>query len=446
MNGSFLRSDLGSFLHSNGVSSEGVLNVEYTRALLPPSYQASFQHDDWVGAVDVLSSTSPVSSKVPSGQPRILSGSFDGLLRVWNPSGATVATSSLCTAAPCQSIYSAQWLSSSRIVSSGFGVPIRLWSYSEPDLDGAAPSPNTTGTLQPQLDLYGHSGASNSLAIHHETERILSAGDDGTLALFSSTTDSSTHGPIPSFIKSPTTPISKRRRLSTPNKPTTTPRFGPLSITNAQPSNTTTQTTPKPLTATIFHPTDPSFAYTTSRDRTLRTHDLTTTTTLTTLTPQPSASLTCLASLPQLNLLAAGTSAHNISLVDPRVDTKSRTTEIARCTGFRNEVRCVVTSPESSYQIAGASFDGTVRIFDVRDSSSAVSSSSPSDAPSDLGNDVGVAGNRIRQIYKIPRRGNPQSERVAGGEGVKVFGLCWDGEVGVVSGGEDGGVQINRAG
>ena len=34
--------------------------------------------------------------------------------------------------------------------------------------------------------------------------------------------------------------------------------------------------------------------------------------------------------------------------------------------------------------------------------------------------------------------------RRVGGEGVKVFGVCWDEGVGVVSGGEDKKVQVNR--
>lgn len=388
----------------------------------------------------MLSSTSYAGgSRIRNKNSRILTGSFDGLLRVWNASGVVTATSALCTSASCQSIYNATWISPSRIVSSGFGVPIRLWSYSEPGLEvDQNLTPNTTGTLSPQLDLYAHRGASNCLAIHKETSHILSAGDDGTLALFSTSTDPEEHGALPTFIKIGP-PAPKKRRLSS-TKQSSTPRAGPLSTTN--PSSLSDSTSTRPLTGTIFHPHDPTFAYTTSRDRTLRTIDLTTTTTISTHTPQRDAALICLTALPSLKLLAAGTSSHSISLIDPRSDTRAATTEIARLIGFKNEVRAVHAAPStlSTYQLAGASFDGTVRIFDVRDTRSAL----------EANDDVVVGGaRRIRQIYRIPRRSNEKCDRVVGGEGVKVFGMCWDEEVGIVSADEDGtggSVQINKAG
>ena len=77
INGEFLRTTIDQFLTKNGINAEATLDVEYTRALVPPLNVTSFEHDDWVSAVDVLSG-------VQSGQERILSASYDGLLRVWN--------------------------------------------------------------------------------------------------------------------------------------------------------------------------------------------------------------------------------------------------------------------------------------------------------------------------------------------------------------------------
>jgi ribosome biogenesis protein YTM1 len=47
-------------------------------------------------------------------------------------------------------------------------------------------------------------------------------------------------------------------------------------------------------------------------------------------------------------------------------------------------------------------------------------------------------------IYVIDRETNQEGKRPVGGEGLKVFGVQWDKEVGIVSGGEDKMVQINR--
>src|SRR5271168_4898657 len=97
INGTFLRTTIEEYLIANGLSSENTLNLQYVRSLIPPLYEASFEHDDWVSCVDILSGSSAAGSwagsNVASGQERILSGSYDGLLRVWNKSGQAIATS-----------------------------------------------------------------------------------------------------------------------------------------------------------------------------------------------------------------------------------------------------------------------------------------------------------------------------------------------------------------
>ncbi|KAI5293385.1 WD repeat-containing protein 12, partial [Ascosphaera acerosa] len=59
----------------------------------------------------------------------------------------------------------------------------------------------------------------------------------------------------------------------------------------------------------------------------------------------------------------------------------------------------------------------------------------------------GVVG---ESVYTITRKSVEDAGAAAGaarrvgGEGVKVFGVCWDKEVGVLSAGEDKALQINR--
>ena len=62
INGNFLRTTLAEYLVSAGLSSETTLTLQYVRSSIPPSFTASFEHDDWVSAVDVLSSTSPAAA------------------------------------------------------------------------------------------------------------------------------------------------------------------------------------------------------------------------------------------------------------------------------------------------------------------------------------------------------------------------------------------------
>lgn len=47
-------------------------------------------------------------------------------------------------------------------------------------------------------------------------------------------------------------------------------------------------------------------------------------------------------------------------------------------------------------------------------------------------------------MYIIERESHKGKGRPVGGEGVKVFGVTWDKDVGIVSCGEDKSVQINR--
>jgi ribosome biogenesis protein YTM1 len=47
-------------------------------------------------------------------------------------------------------------------------------------------------------------------------------------------------------------------------------------------------------------------------------------------------------------------------------------------------------------------------------------------------------------VYVIERESQKGEKRAVGGEGIKVFGVAWDREVGIVSVGEDKRVQINR--
>lgn len=155
INGVFLRTTIEEYLTSNGLSAETTLNLQYVRSLIPPLYEASFEHDDWVSSVDVLSESSIRGGTL--GQERILSGSYDGLLRIWNKSGQTIATSASASAGGhTQGIKSAKFISPTKIASAGMDRTIRVWQYSESD-------DHFSGQLKPKLELYGHTGFIHSV-------------------------------------------------------------------------------------------------------------------------------------------------------------------------------------------------------------------------------------------------------------------------------------------
>lgn len=174
INGIFLRSSLEEYLTTSGLSAETVVSLEYVRSFIPPTFESSFEHEDWVSSVDVL------SQNIKPGQERILSGSYDGLLRMWNLSGQCIATSATASmGGHTQGIKTAKFMSPTKIASAGMDRTIRIWQYSEDESRAGS-----AGKLKPKLELYGHKQYIFSIAVHGD--RILSASGDDTIGLWTS--------------------------------------------------------------------------------------------------------------------------------------------------------------------------------------------------------------------------------------------------------------------
>ncbi|ENI05989.1 hypothetical protein COCC4DRAFT_167680 [Bipolaris maydis ATCC 48331] len=397
INGEFLRTTIDQFLTKNGINAEATLDVEYTRALVPPLNVTSFEHDDWVSAVDVLSG-------VQSGQERILSASYDGLLRVWNTSGDVLATSEAPNnGGRITSLKTAKWLSEKKMVAAGLDNTVRVYKYDD-----------DARTITTALELFNHRWGVEDVAVHAPSNRILSASSDTTVSLFSSNAKENPVAPS-NLLPNSTAASNKRQKLSKPDR--TAPARGALATFTGHSS---------PVSSVIFKPDDATVAYSASHDHTLKTWDLPTATCVDTRTT--GHSLLSLCAIPSRNLLATGTSARHITLVDPRASA----TQISAMTlrGHKNAVVSLDTDPSSEHNLVSASHDGTVQIWDLRNVS----------AGAQMGD--GLTGESVYTIYRQSRDGENVKSH---GEGAKVFTVCWDRQVGIVSGGEDKRVQINRA-
>lgn len=96
--------------------------------------------------------------------------------------------------------------------------------------------------------------------------------------------------------------------------------------------------------------------------------------------------------------------------------------------GHANSISSIARDPSSTHQIVTGSYDGTCRIWDLR--------SVHSD----------IQGKTTEAVYVIERdsaKGKPKSQ--VPGDGIKVFDVVWDLEVGIVSAGEDKMVQVNKS-
>ena len=300
------------------------------------------------------------------------------------------------------SVKAAKFISPTQIASAGLDRTVRIWKYAE-DTEGFS------ATMQPQVELYGHKASIDCLAVHQPSNHILSASSDHSVGFWSTKKADAPVAPA-SLIPSAISRSAKRRRVG---PATSTPQRGPLSLLKSHTS---------PVSSTIFAPTDHTIAYSTSWDHSLKTWDLTTS--ICVDTRSISHSLLSLTALPTLNLLAAGTSARHITLIDPRAS--ATTVSAMKLRGHTNAVVSLASDPDSTYGLVSGSHDGTCRVWDVR--------SSKSEKEGRVG----------ESMYCIERESAKDEGRKAGGEGVKVFGVCWDKDVGIVSAGEDKRVQINR--
>ena len=406
-NGAFLKTSIEDYLSSNGLSSEATLTLQYVRSLIPPVYEASFEHDDWVGGVDVLSSTSAVvlGSEASGVNDRIASASYDGLVRIWNPSGDAIAISPAGRGnGHTQRVDAVRWLSTKKLASAGLDRKVIVWDYSEAD-DGFS------GTLKSNMELWGHERAINTIEYSTSSKRILTASSDGKIGVWSSSKRTAPQADPESL---PSAHSTKRAKISSEAN---TAQRGPLAMISVH---------DEPVTAAVFHPTDKTVAYSASKDHTVRTFDLTTqkeVSRLTTLHP-----LLCATTLPGSSLVAVGSSARHITLVDPRESAASVAAMTLR--GHLNMVVSLSPSPENTFSLVSGSHDSTCRVWDLRSVRSGNS-------------DEGV-GSVSEAVYTIGREWLKGKKPPAAGDGTQVLSVVWDKTWGIVSGGADKKVQINR--
>lgn len=402
-NGTFLTTSIEDYLSLNGLSSESTLTLTYVRSLLPPVYEASFEHDDWVGSVDVLSATAP-AAKVAGDKAvneRIASASYDGLVRIWNPSGDAIATSS---SAHSLRLNAVKWLSTTALASAGMDRKVVVWDYSEAD-DGFS------GSLKPNMELWGHKKIVHTIDANVSTKRILTASSDGQIGLWSTSKRTAPQADPESL---PSAYTTKKAKIAAS---ASTAQRGPLAMIPVHDDV---------VSAAIFHPNDSTVAYTASQDHTVKTVDLTTqreVSRLTTMHP-----LLCAAALPGRNIIAAGSSARHITILDPRESAASTAAMTLR--GHVNMVVSVAASPENDYSLVSGSHDSTCRVWDLR---------SVRPATAEEG-----GGSVSSAVYTIGREWLKNKKLPAAGDGAKVLSVVWDKTWGIVSGGEDKKVQVNR--
>lgn len=394
IDGELLRTSLDEYLVKKGLSSETTLNLEYTRAILPPSYLSSFNNDDWVSSLDVDKESM-----------YIVSGSYDGIVRTWDMSGK-VQKQYAGHSGPVKAV---KVISATRLVSAGNDRTLRLWKTKNESLKLDNNLGNELEDDDENIEdgktlaiLEGHKAPVVSVDVSNNS-RILSASYDNSIGFWSTIYKEMTAvDPMEEFNNSSnriSTAAKKRRKLTL--KDGSIRRRAPLALLESHKA---------PVEAASFDLNDNTVGYSVSQDHTIKTWDLVTSRCVDTKTT--SYSLLSLAQMPTLNLLACGSSARHITLHDPRVNSTSKITQ-QQLIGHKNFVVSLDTCPENEYILCSGSHDGTVKVWDVRSTTA---------------------------MYTITRE-DPSIEK---GVNDKVFAVKWAKNVGIISGGQDKKIQFNK--
>lgn len=328
INGNLLSGSLDDYLTAHGLSNEVLLTLEYKKARLPPTLRASYATDDWVLAVSI--------SPDASGALEIMSGSYDGVVRVWNASGE-VEGQFAGHLAPIQAV---AWGAENRAVLAGNDRTLRLWRVKR----GGATQAATEAILE------GHQRAVNSLAVRDT--KILSGGADGAVCLWLTRVlemeaVTAQHDAMRSNLS--LTAAQKRRKLA----------LGDASIKRRMPLQKL-EAHKQPVEAVLFDQ-DSTVAYSVSQDHSIKTWDLETLRAVS--SASTGFSLLSAVSLPEAHLLACGSLARHILLHDPRAGGASVVRQLVGHTGF---VVLLAKEPGLEYGLVSGSHDGTVRVWDIR--------------------------------------------------------------------------------
>lgn len=334
-----------------------------------------------------MSSVDILSNSKSSQQPLILSGSYDGLIRVWNTSSQVIATSTYLGDSRFVSATKAvKFLSSTKLVSAGMDRTIRLWKFK-----GSESVVKNNASISHEADLHHHKQMVLDLDIQVADQHLLSASADHTLAFWNTDLASA-----PVHTPSSTSSV-KRQKKSTSTDPT---QIAPLAVFQGHTHH---------VTGVLFSPHASNQAYSISSDNTLKTWSIATASVLD--NRQLADPLYSLTALTNMHLLAVGSSKGDVTLLDPRTSTASIKVSTIRQAHTNGFVNSLASDPVSQYRFASGGYDGLVKVWDIRS----------------------LTGSAVSIDRKLD-----------GEKGCKIFAVKWDSEIGILSAGSDSKIRIDR--
>lgn len=310
IDGQFLRSSLGDYLASKDLSTENILTLEYVESILPPSKLTSFQHDDWVSAVDC--------------QKDIVTGSYDGSIRLWSLTGECKETLT-GHSGPIKGVK----VFGNKMASASQDMTVRVWE----------------GT-QCLYECRGHEAGVESI---DTTEGyLLSASADSSLMIWTAGSEDLEDANAATGEARP----SKRRKASS-----TTPVKRSLQTLTGHVGA---------VSEAVFDRSNASHAYSGGWDHSVRLWDVNAGVNLTTRNAGDESGVV-LSIAQWQGLVASGHTDNSIGLWDMRLDNTASTViklSLQAHTGFVTSLAWCPTG--SAGVLCSSSHDGTLKIWDIR--------------------------------------------------------------------------------
>nr|ARO50093.1 WD40 protein [Yamagishiella unicocca] len=364
VDGELVRRSLEQHLLGHNLSAESTLEVEYVPAVVPPQQKSSTPHDDWVSSVDASRATpaSPASSSAAPGGT-IVSGSYDGLLRLWN--GELECTASV--AAHAGGVNCARFLPRSQgdlLLSAGKDLTVKMWRVE--GATGGGGGGGKASRSNPDCRLLatyrGHVDGVECVAPSPSGRRFASSGWDGRLLVWE------TGRPVAEAADAEAAEggtgaaegSKKKRRVGANGTAGSGSGSGGLSV--SEPS--TELTGHLHCISAVSWPAE-DVLISGGWDHSVRCWDVSTG--VATDTYNGSKAVLSLASHGSApHLIAFGCADRALRLWDTRGRAGSDTLAVTTHGSHGNWVTAVAWCPSSQHHLATASHDGTVKLWDVR--------------------------------------------------------------------------------
>jgi len=353
IDGEFLRTSLQKYLASKGSSTESVVTIEYVEALPKPNVKCEITQDDWV------------SSVASAGVGLLWTGSYDCIARLWNTEGKCISMLSghsepvTCVASirppspAATGIASAEADSRSQTlfaVTASKDRTLRAWTVDKASGVGCATH-----------EFVGHEDSVDSVAASPSANHVCSGSWDRTLRIWPYSSEQAASA-LAAHVRHLKTARSKskdpkRRKRADTNEEEGSPPDASLQAVES----TLVMTGHTDSVSSVVWPSE-QVVYSASWDFSIRRWDVETGQEVSAMTGHKAISdISCST---QTGLIASADTDNTVRVWDPR-ESGGAVLKIA-LQSHTLWASVVAWAPHRSYVLASASYDGSLKVWDIR--------------------------------------------------------------------------------